>query len=303
LKAEVYIDSGTYGMEFFLSKTLPQFHEAGRKLEMPWNTAFLEFENVLGGSYKTTWQEVLSEHFPEPVESEETEISREKEDFARATDLFIKKVLNNRKPRDLQWIYMEPGGDYRLSKDLMTPPRLHLMRFKEMVRVSKDLPAGSIPDPNEALQLEWYYMSYHRSDREKLVLSKTDLESETLESVTNFFQNLYEIRKNDGTLERQELERVRRRLLREASEGVRRKIRDAADARRTRRARDELRRRDDRGDRAFARGDRTSRRRAIDDDRDDDIRRHYRGSAKRPRDEKGYRDRGDRGRYDNQPRD
>ena len=39
---------------------------------MPWNTAFLEFENVLGGSYKTTWQEVLTEHFPEPLESEET---------------------------------------------------------------------------------------------------------------------------------------------------------------------------------------------------------------------------------------
>ena len=35
LKAEVYVDSGTYGMEFFLVKTLPQFHEAGRKLEMP----------------------------------------------------------------------------------------------------------------------------------------------------------------------------------------------------------------------------------------------------------------------------
>ena len=91
MKAEVYIDSGTYGMEFFLSKTLPQFHEAGRKLEMPWSTAFLEFENVLGGSYKTTWQEVLAEHFPEPLDREENTSPREKEDFARAIELFIKK--------------------------------------------------------------------------------------------------------------------------------------------------------------------------------------------------------------------
>ena len=82
LKAETYVDSGTYGMEFFLVKTLPQFHKAGRKLEMPWTTAFLEFENVLGDSYRTTWQEVLAEHFPEPVESEEAKISpHEKEDF------------------------------------------------------------------------------------------------------------------------------------------------------------------------------------------------------------------------------
>ena len=71
-----------------------------------------------------------------------------------------------------------------------------------------DLPTCSIPDPSEALQLEWYYMSYHRSNRKKLVLSKTNLESKTLESITKFFQNLYEIRKNNGMLEHLEYNRV-----------------------------------------------------------------------------------------------
>ena len=197
---------------------------------------------------------------------------------------------------------MSPGGDYRLAKDLLTPPRLHVQRFKEMLLIAKELPAGDITDPSDLLALEWYYMSYHKSDREKFVLSKTDMNDETLDSVTKFFQNLYEIRKSDGTLERQEYERVRKRVLREASENVRRKIRDATDARRTRRAREELGRRGDRSDRAYARGDRTHRRRLIDDDRDDDDRRHYRSPAKRHRDKRGHRDRGDRGKQrHNQP--
>ena len=99
---------------------------------------------------------------------------------------------------------MQPGGDYRLAKDLLTPPRLHMQRFKEMLLIAKELPAGDIADPNESLVLKWYYMSYHKSDREKFVLSKTDMNDETLDSVTKFFQNLYEIRKSNGTLQRQE---------------------------------------------------------------------------------------------------
>ena len=211
IKPEVHIDSGTFGMEFFLVKTLPQFNEAGRQLDWTWPQSFLEFEKVLGDSYQTSWHEVLAEHFPEPLDGEESTSPREKEDFARAIELFIKKVLNNDKPRDLQYIYMSPGGDYRLAKDLLTPPRLHAQRFKEMLRIAKELPAGDIADPNDSLALEWYYMSYHKSDREKFVLSKTDMNDETLDSVTKFFQNLYKIRKSDGTLERQEYERVRRR--------------------------------------------------------------------------------------------
>jgi hypothetical protein len=90
-----------------------------------------------------------------------------KEDFARAVELFIKKALNNEKPRDLQYIYMQPGGNYCLAKDLLTPPRLHVQRFKEMLRIAALLPAGDIPEPNDLLALNWYYMSYHKSNRKK----------------------------------------------------------------------------------------------------------------------------------------
>ena len=91
LKAEVCIDSGTLGMEFFLDRTLPQFHQAGSRLEMSWPEAFLEFENVLGDSYRTTWQEVLAEHFPEPLNEEATSHREMKDDFDRAVAFSSKK--------------------------------------------------------------------------------------------------------------------------------------------------------------------------------------------------------------------
>jgi hypothetical protein len=59
---------------------------------------------------------------------------------------------------------MAPGGDYRLAKDLLTSPRVHSHRFKEMLRIAKLLPTGDIQKPSDGLALQWYYMSYHKKD-------------------------------------------------------------------------------------------------------------------------------------------
>jgi len=233
-------------MEFFLDRTLPQFNQAGAKLDWSWPETFLEFENVLGDAYRTTWLEVLAEHYPEPLDEDSPSHRETKEDFDPAVGLFIKKLLDNDKPRGLQYIYMQPGGDYRLIKELVTPPRLHAQRFKEMLRIAEILPASNIPKPLDALALQWYYMSYHKRNREKFVLGGKTLKGATVETVTKFFQALYEQRKLDGSLDRQEVEHLKRRLLRKASEDVRRKVRDAADDRRTYRAKREIARRDDR---------------------------------------------------------
>jgi hypothetical protein len=83
-----------------------------------------------------------------------TQTRSKKEDFDQAIKLFIKKILDNQKPRDLQYIYMAPGGDYRLLKDLLTSPRVHLHRFKEMLRIAELLPAGNIPKPSGELSLQ-----------------------------------------------------------------------------------------------------------------------------------------------------
>jgi hypothetical protein len=136
-----------------------------------------------------------------------------KDDFDRAVALFIKKTLDNEKPRDLQYIYMQPGGDCRLMKDLVTLPRLHAQQFKEMLRIAETLPAGDIPKPSDALPLQWYYMAYHKSDREKFVLGGKTLKDATVDTVTAFFQALYEQKKLDGSLDRQEVERLKKRLL------------------------------------------------------------------------------------------
>ena len=158
-KAEFCIDSSTLGMEFFLDRSLLQFNQAGAKLDWGWPETFLEFENVLGDSYRTSWLEVLAEHYPEPLDEDSSSHRETKEDFDRAVGIFIKKTLDNDKPRDLQYIYMQPGGDYRLMKDLVTPPGLQVQWFKEMLRIAEILPAGNIPKPSDTLTLQWYYMS------------------------------------------------------------------------------------------------------------------------------------------------
>ncbi len=69
-KAEIHIDSGTLGMEFFLERTLPEFNQAGTRVNWSWSKSFLEYENVLGDRYCTTWLKVLTDHFPELLKNE-----------------------------------------------------------------------------------------------------------------------------------------------------------------------------------------------------------------------------------------
>ncbi len=100
---------------------------------------------------------------------------------------------------------MAPGGNHKIVKDLLTPPREHARRFKEMLRIPELLPAGKTPTPIEKLALQWYYMMYHRADRAEYVESRKKLASETIESLTNYFQALFSQKKIDGTLERAEI--------------------------------------------------------------------------------------------------
>jgi hypothetical protein len=283
-KAEICIDSCTLGMEFFLDRTLPQFNQAGAKLEWGWPEMFLEFEIVLGDSYRTTWLEVLVEHYPEPLDEDSSSHRKTKEDFDCTVGLFIKKTLDNDKPRDLQYIYMQPSGDYRLMKVLVTPPRLHAQRLKEMFLIAKILPAGNIPKPLDALALQWYYMSYHNSDHEKFVLGGKTLKDTTVEMVNKFFQALYEQKKLDGSLDRQEVKRLKKCLLCKASEDLLCKVRDAANDCRTYRAKREIARRNDQ--RCYDVDHNQDRRQYIDDNRDDNGRCSSREPSKQPRDKR-----------------
>jgi hypothetical protein len=116
-KAEVHIDSCTFGMEFFLEKTLPEFNQAGTRLDWSWSESSMEFETVLGDGYCTTWLKVLTDHFPEPLENKpkatrELKHHDKKENFYHAISIFIYEILGDQKPCDQQYIYMQPVGDY-----------------------------------------------------------------------------------------------------------------------------------------------------------------------------------------------
>ncbi len=82
--------------------------------------------------------------------------------------------------------------------------------------MAEALPAGDIHPPNKALQLEWFYMSFHKEDMVKYVESGQRLSDETLESVAEYFENIFNSQVADGSLakkrERPIEQRVRRKM-------------------------------------------------------------------------------------------
>jgi len=276
-KAEVHVDSGSLGMEFFYEKTFPDFVQAATKLDWDWYETFAQFENVLEGSYKTAWREVVRDHFSDP------ETRKNEEGFYRAIRLFVCTNLDSETPRDVQYVYLAPGGDHRVRKDLLTAPRDHARRFKEMLRIAELLPPGETPPPSDKLAVQWYYMTYHPADRAEYVKSGKKLADETIDTLSAYFQSIFAQRKIDGTLERYEIERLRSR----AKRTLKSDLREKREARRSTHARREMR------ERERGRYDKSrSYRRGSDDRRNDD--RRYADDNRSGRD--------GRGRYDNQPK-
>jgi len=57
--------------------------------------------------------------------------------------------------------------------------------------------------PNESLTLEWFYMTFHKSERDQFIMSGRRLAEETIESVTEYFESLYNVKKSSGKLQKQ----------------------------------------------------------------------------------------------------
>jgi hypothetical protein len=112
-KADVHIDSDTLVMECFLERTLPEFNQAGTRLKWSWSEYFLEFENIPGNGYRTTWLEVLTDHLPGWLENKPKATCKLKhcnkmENFYCAISIFICKILGDKKPCNQQYTYMQP---------------------------------------------------------------------------------------------------------------------------------------------------------------------------------------------------
>ena len=57
-----------------------------------------------------------------------------------------------------------------------------------MLRIAEILLAGDIPKPPDLLALQWHYMLYHKSDREKFVLGGKTLKDATVVRSGSFFK-------------------------------------------------------------------------------------------------------------------
>jgi hypothetical protein len=211
IKAEIHQDSGKLGVEFTINKTIPEFEKGAKKVNLDYAYSFVEFENVFQGQYKTAWKQVAHEHFPEPTDPENVPVEQDcssEANFRRAVELVITKVLHEKKPRDQQHIYMMPSGNHNIQKKIKTSPLDHLHWWEEMMHVTGLLPEGAILTPNEQLQVEWFYMTFHKSDRAEYVQSRCKLSNEMLQTVTEYFQSIHKTRENNGSLMHHQIEKI-----------------------------------------------------------------------------------------------
>ena len=156
-KAEIPKDSGSLRIEFTLIQIIMDFICGAERVNLDYIQSFAKFGNVLQGCLLSDWKQVLADNFPEPVDPEAASLAHDcsrAASFQHAVDIFLKHTLNEKKPHDRQWIYMSPGGNFGVHKDLLVLPMDHLHRFKEMLCISQMLPEGDIPTPNAALQVE-----------------------------------------------------------------------------------------------------------------------------------------------------
>jgi hypothetical protein len=86
---------------------------------------------------------------------------------------------------------MMPGGNHNVQKKIKTSPINHLHQWEEMMRVASLLPEGNIPMPNKQLQVEWFYMTFHKSDHAEYVQSGRKLSNKMPQTIAEYFQSIH----------------------------------------------------------------------------------------------------------------
>ena len=101
-----------------------------------------------------------------------------------------------------------PGGNYNVRKALAMKALDHLHRWEEMLRVAELLPEGDLEKPAASLSVEWFYMTFHRTDRAEYVRSGRKLREETLKLLAEYFESIYDSRLSEGLVPRQQLDKI-----------------------------------------------------------------------------------------------
>ncbi len=76
------------------------------------------------------------------------------------------------------------------------------------MRVAGLLPEGNIPTPNKQLQVEWFYMTFHKSDCVEYVQSGRKLSNKMLQTIAEYFQSIHKTRENNGRLTCHQIEKI-----------------------------------------------------------------------------------------------
>jgi hypothetical protein len=75
--------------------------------------------------------------------------------------------------------------------------------------VAELLPKGDLEKPVASLSVEWFYMTFHRTDRAEYVCSGRKLRKETLKLLADFFESIYDSCLSKGLVPRRQLDKIR----------------------------------------------------------------------------------------------
>ena len=78
-----------------------------------------------------------------------------------------------------------------------------------MLRIKELLPAGDLATPNSALQVEWFYKSFHKSDRSEYVQSRRRLVDEMITTLAQYFESIHDVQVIDGMLQKKREDQIR----------------------------------------------------------------------------------------------
>jgi hypothetical protein len=77
-----------------------------------------------------------------------------------------------------------------------------------MLRVLGLLPGGDIKTPGASLQVEWFYMTFHKSNRAEYMRPGQKLRNKTLHTLVEYFQQIHETCKNNGSLQCHQVKKI-----------------------------------------------------------------------------------------------
>ena len=112
---------------------------------------------------KTVWDKIVETDYEDSVNK--TDNIWEKV-MGKMVGKMVCKFLNCKQPRDAMLTHMAPRGG--LIKDPFQTAQTHSLRWKTMLRVSKQLPKGENGDmdvPGKKLQLKWFCHSFCKEHR------------------------------------------------------------------------------------------------------------------------------------------